>query len=102
MKKNKNMLIILGLAIVIACAGLLSACGGESAVASISGTHGEETKPWLEKVQTQDAFREWCDTETGVHYMLYSDWSADGYAGGITLRYNADGTPYNCKTEEGE
>jgi hypothetical protein len=28
------------------------------------------------------------DPETGVHYLIYSD----GYQGGITVRYNADGT----------
>lgn len=28
------------------------------------------------------------DPETGVHYLIYSS----GYQGGITVRYNADGT----------
>ena len=28
------------------------------------------------------------DPETGVHYLIYDD----GYSGGITVRYNADGT----------
>lgn len=28
------------------------------------------------------------DPETGVHYLIYSD----GYRGGISVRYNADGT----------
>ena len=28
------------------------------------------------------------DPETGVHYLIYDD----GYSGGITVRYNANGT----------
>lgn len=30
------------------------------------------------------------DPETGVNYLIYSDYQA----GGITVRLNADGTPY--------
>jgi len=35
----------------------------------------------------------YCDKDTNVEYLLYSDYRA----GGLTLRVNADGTPKSCK-----
>ena len=37
--------------------------------------------------------REYIDQETGVHYLVY----CAGYKGGITVRYNADGSLYTTK-----
>lgn len=37
-------------------------------------------------------FREYRDAVTGVHYLMYS--GVNGEAGGMTVRYNADGTVY--------
>lgn len=34
------------------------------------------------------------DKDTGVNYYIFSDIYASGYKGGITVRVNADGTPY--------
>lgn len=34
------------------------------------------------------------DKETGVNYYIFSDYYASGYKGGMTVRVNADGTPY--------
>jgi len=34
------------------------------------------------------------DDKTGVQYIVYSEGFGRGGAGGITVRYNADGTPY--------
>ena len=37
---------------------------------------------------------EWRDTETGVHYFIYSESVYKGGCGGMCPRYNADGTLY--------
>lgn len=42
----------------------------------------------------RENIQEWRDTETGVHYFIYSDYAGYGYAGGICPRYNANGTLY--------
>lgn len=34
------------------------------------------------------------DKETGVNYYIFSDIYDSGYKGGMTVRVNADGTPY--------
>lgn len=42
--------------------------------------------------------RFYVDKETGVNYFIYRG----GYAGGMTVRLNADGTPYVSKTTNRE
>lgn len=37
--------------------------------------------------------REYIDQETGVHYLVY----CAGYKGGITVRYDTDGSLYTTK-----
>ena len=102
MKRNKNIMIMVGLAIMIACAGLLSACGNPTPVSAANDvtTSHTEKEQWLVRIRACDDFEEWCDTETGIHYILYSDLIGNGFAGGIIVRYNEDGTPYNCKEKD--
>lgn len=45
---------------------------------------------------TSGDIRVWRDPETGCDYLLYKR----GYAGGITPRMNADGTPHCVRASE--
>lgn len=48
----------------------------------------------IEYIGSSGDIDEYRDTETGVHYFIYDN--IHGYAGcgGITVRYNSDGTIY--------
>lgn len=49
----------------------------------------EENKERAVQKKTSDiGIIDYVDPDTGVHYLIYSR----GYQGGITVRYNADGT----------
>ena len=48
----------------------------------------------MELISSDNYFNEYRDTETGVHYLVYSEHMYKGGAGGLCPRYNADGTLY--------
>lgn len=52
----------------------------------------EEEKPKIEQASNQ-CIEIWTDEETGVQYVIYRS-GHYGSMGGITPRYNADGTLY--------
>lgn len=49
---------------------------------------------FIEYASDNTDIEEWRDTETGVHYFIYSESVYKGGCGGICPRYNADGTLY--------
>lgn len=42
----------------------------------------------IEESKSNYYFEDYRDPETGVHYLIYGS----GYKGGLSVRYNADGT----------
>lgn len=50
----------------------------------------------MEKLDKINVYMEtWCDTTTGIVYLLYSE----GYAGGLTAYLDEEGKPQRCKKE---
>lgn len=47
-----------------------------------------DTNEEVKRTGTSYCVHDYVDPETGVHYLIYQG----GYQGGITVRYNADGT----------
>lgn len=89
MKKGLfQKLIILAAVIVVLC-GLL-ACGESQAK-----TEGYDYSIYG-ILKNYDDFKIYVDEETGVNYIVYS---TNAYKGGITPRYNADGTLYVSEME---
>jgi hypothetical protein len=86
MKKVKKICLMLAVLIIIGLIG----CGNTT-----SNVSAEESKQWMTMVRREWNFEEWCDTEEGVHYIFYQDYRVGVAA--ISVRYNSDGTPYNCK-----
>lgn len=59
----------------------------------LSGCNKEDINKILEYKEKNYKISEYVDKETGVHYLIYKE----GYKGGITVRYNADGSVYTTK-----
>ena len=49
---------------------------------------------YMEYIRECYDIEEWRDTETGVHYFIYNNFTTYGLSGGICPRYNADGSLY--------
>lgn len=84
------------------CGTLFAGCDGNNIkVEANDTTHELESEVQdigidLEYV-TQDSYAkvtEYRDTITGVHYLIYQDRVTYGGMGGMTVRYNADGTVF--------
>lgn len=78
--------LVLGFVLILLVGGLgvLVGCGTQ--------TSSTESKPSsnIESLGKNSAtVYDFVDEETGVHYLIYT---MGGYRGGITVRYNADGT----------
>lgn len=63
----------------------------------LTGCESENSTAPLKEVQNTNntTIRVYVDHETGVNYLIYDE----GYCGGMTVRLNADGTPYVTSTE---
>lgn len=68
----------------------------------------QETNEEIERIsegirEEKAEIMEYIDNETGVHYLIYRESVYKGASGGITPRYNADGSLYtDKKVEKGE
>lgn len=80
MKKNIS---ILALILLIVCA--LYGCSLPK------GNQSTPSKPNTEQIYNDDIY-EFVDSETGVHYWIYSHIAGYGGMGGMTPRLNADGS----------
>lgn len=85
--KRKKMIVLA--ALILALAG----CG--TAAAAIEDHSQTETEFKMVKIDNSRNFELYQDRETGVQYIVYSDYSRGGFSWfGIVPRYNADGTLY--------
>lgn len=73
MKKIISLILVIAIMLLVACAGTTEA-----------DTQTEYIQEYEGKYQIL------VDKETGVNYIVYNS----HYKGGITVRLNADGTPY--------
>lgn len=89
MKKIFSVLIIV---VLMLC---LSSCEIET-----SNEIQKPTKPTLAEERDRN-ISIWTDTETGVQYIVFTNTVGYCGMGGITPRYNADGTLYVVETEKG-
>lgn len=48
----------------------------------------------LDKIN--DFMNTWCDTSTGIVYLLYTE----GYSGGLTIYLDEEGQPQRCNKSE--
>ena len=80
----KKIVAFLMVAILLLC---LTSCNFLEGVKT-----DEEEKPKIEQASNQ-CIEIWTDEETGVQYIIYRS-GAYGGVGGITPRFNADGTLY--------
>lgn len=85
--KKKTIAIIVTLLFIVS----VIACG--SAPARVAGSNNSSNKK-MELVSYYGDFEEYRDTETGVHYFVYTESTGYGKGCAITPRYNADGTLY--------
>lgn len=103
MKKDiERFLTIVAIGILFVFVG---GCGYTSTVQAEESTD-KSTSSSFEPINVDMAYYEdereviknhiWCitDEKTGVQYVVYSQTFYHGGAGGITVRVNADGTPY--------
>jgi uncharacterized protein YxeA len=74
MKKIISLILVIAIALLVACA------------------ETTEADTQTDYIQEQNMFRIYVDEETGVNYISYYYRPYD--RGGITVRLNADGTPY--------
>ena len=73
MKKIISLILVIAIALLVACA--------------------ETTEADTQTEYMQDYYCDiYVDEETGVNYIIYNNYHCDN--GGITVRLNADGTPY--------
>lgn len=97
--KNKKILTLVIMATFL-FGTILGGCDGNNVTAEANDTtHALESEKEdigidLEYVCGSGDVDEYRDKVTGVHYLIYSE--SYGYAGvgGITVRYNADGTVF--------
>jgi hypothetical protein len=80
---GKSALIIL----FIALCGFLCGCGYQNATAQ------EQKIEYIKMGSSHRAVTIWTDGDTGVQYIMFSDWTGDA-VGGVTPRLNADGSLY--------
>lgn len=99
MKKVLAACILIGMFI---CGTLFAGCDGNNVKAEANDTthklesEVEDIEIDFERV-TWDSYAnvtEYRDTVTGVHYIIYQDSVGYGGMGGITVRYNANGTVF--------
>lgn len=83
---KKIMSIILVIVITAMC---FTACGK-------NGKNKEEIEEYIQESKTFII----TDEETGVQYIVYREKYRDGGMGGITPRYNSDGSLYISKDKE--
>ena len=84
----KNKKILLGIIVILTV--LIVGCGSANEVhSSTSSTRFE-----LEYLGESEDVEEYRDSETGVHYLLYSETIYGYTSSGICPRYNADGSLY--------
>lgn len=80
----KNKVFILIIAIMVC---FIFGCGATTQAK-------EKVNNYMERIRVCHDVEEWRDTETGVHYLIYSEFTTYGYSSGICPRYNADGSLY--------
>lgn len=76
MKKIVSLILVITIMLLVAC----------------SDVEYAEADTQIEYIQDEAMFRIYVDEETGVNYISYYHKPYD--RGGITVRLNADGTPY--------
>lgn len=77
---------IISILVLIVCMGcVLCSCSIQH------GNQSAESKPHIVQIYNDDIY-EFIDSETGVHYWIYSHGQGNGGMGGMTPRLNADGS----------
>lgn len=90
--KKKTLLGVL-IAITFLSGIIVGGCG--DGIATVNAKNGEQTEQYqqaeMEIISNPlDEIREYRDSVTGVHYLVYES----TYKAGMTVRYNADGTVF--------
>lgn len=97
--KNKKILVLVIL-VTFLFGTILGGCDGNNVKAEANDTtHELESKKQdigidLEFVNSSQNVDEYRDTITGVHYLVYDHKNGYSGMGGMTVRYNADGTVF--------
>lgn len=79
----KKTISILALILLVGC--VLCSCDTRQ------GNQSAASKPNIGQIYNDDIY-EFIDSETGVHYWIYSHKAGYGGMGGMTPRLNADGS----------
>lgn len=87
--KKKFFILIMTIAMF-----LLIGCECSNQVEAKEQMPDNKFMEFIEYASDNTDIEEWRDTETGVHYFIYSESVYKGGCGGICPRYNADGTLY--------
>lgn len=82
----KRLLIGIVLILLVGVFGVLVGCGLQT---NSSSTESQPSSNIETLGKYSATVYDFVDEETGVHYLIYT---MGGYRGGITVRYNADGT----------
>ena len=95
--KKRMLFVVFSLALVFVLAG----CSLNDALDELQNTHEGEQRE-VEYASYAHCVYDYIDSETGVHYLLYSFYNANGETGGITPRLNPDGSVMVDEAEGGD
>ena len=89
--KNKTMTMML-----LCITFLLGGCSGNETTETYASETEQDASICIdfEYVGESNYVEEYRDKITGVHYLIYNDKCGYAGCGGMTVRYNADGTIY--------
>lgn len=95
--KKRILLVVFSLVLVFVLAG----CSLDDALDDFYNRHEGQQRE-VRYASYSHCVYDYVDSETGVHYLLYSFYDANGATGGITPRLNPDGSIMVDKYEGGD